>query len=54
MYLMHHYLTKRQREAILRFGNHVCHERSLEYFEDCPRVSSFHLNNFNNKVGNEL
>ena len=26
----------------------------LQYFKGCPRVSSFHLNNLDNEVGNEL
>ena len=26
----------------------------LQYFEGSPRVSSFHLNNLENEVGNEL
>ena len=41
-----------QIEAILRFGKHFyCF---LRYFEGCPRVFSFHLNNLNNEVGNEF
>ena len=51
---MHHYLEKRQIEAVLRFGNHFYHGYFLQYFEGCPRVSSFHLNNLDNEVGNEL
>ena len=34
--------------------NHFYHECFLQYFEGCPRVSSFHLNNLDNEVGNEL
>ena len=41
MYFMHHYLKKRQIEAVL-FSN--------SYFEGCPRVSSFYLNNLNYEV----
>ena len=26
----------------------------LQYFEGCPRVSSFHLNNLDHEVGNKL
>ena len=51
---MHHYLKKREIEAVLRFGNHFYHECFLQYFEGCPRVSSFHLNNLDNEVDNEL
>ena len=54
MYLMLHFLKKRQIEAILRSGNHFYYECFLQYFEGCPRVSSFHLNNLDNEVGNEL
>ena len=50
---MHHYLKKRQIEAILRFGDHFYHECFLQYFEGCPRESSFHLNDLVNKVGND-
>ena len=32
-------------KAILRFGSHL---------KRCPRVSSFHLNNLDNELGNEL
>ena len=51
---MHHYLKKHQIEAVLRFGNHFYHGCFLQYFECCPRVSSFHLNKLDNEVGNEL
>ena len=54
MYLMHHYMKKRQIEAILRYGNHFYHECFLQYFGGCPRVSSLHLNNLDNGVGNEF
>ena len=26
----------------------------LQYFEGCPRVYSFHINNLDNEIGNEL
>ena len=51
---MHHDLKKSQIEAVLRFGNHFYHGCFLQYFEGCPRVSSFNLNNLDNEVGNEL
>ena len=54
MYLMHHYLKKRQIESIVRFDNHSYHECFLQYFEGYPRESSFHLNNLDNEVGNKL
>ena len=54
MYMMRHYLKKRQIEAIFRFRNHIYHECFLQYFEGCSRVFSFHLNNLDNKGGNEL
>ena len=38
---------------ILRFGNHFSHECFLQNFEGCPRVSFFHLNNLDKKVGYE-
>ena len=41
-------------EAVLRFGNHFYHGCLLQYFEGCPRVSTFHLNNLDNEVVNEL
>ena len=53
MYLMRHYLKKRQIEAILRFGHHFFHGCFLQHFEGCLRVSSFHPNNLDNEVGNE-
>ena len=37
----------------VRFANHFYHECFPQYFEGCPRVSSFHLNNLDNEVGNE-
>ena len=40
-------------EIILRFANHLHYECFLHYFEGCPRVSSFHLNNLDNNAGNE-
>ena len=54
MYMMRHYLKKRQIEAIFRFRNHIYHECFLQYFEGCSRVFSFYLNNLDNKGGNEL
>ena len=51
---MHQYLKKRKIEAILKFGNHFYHDFFRQYFGGCPRVSSFHLNNLGNEVGNEL
>ena len=36
MYLMHHFLNKRQTEAVLKFGNHFYRECFLQYFEGCP------------------
>ena len=53
MYLMYHYLKKRQTQAILRFGNHFYREYFVQYFEGCPRVSSFHLNSLGNEAVNE-
>ena len=50
---MHHCLKKRLIEAIPRSGNYFYHECFLQYFEGCPRMSSFHLNNLKNEVGNE-
>ena len=47
-------LKKHQIEVILTFGNNFYHEYFLQYFEGCPRVSSFHLNNLDNKISNEL
>ena len=35
------------------FGNCFYYECFLQYFEGCSRVSSFHLNDFDNKVGNK-
>ena len=32
-------------------SNHFYHKCFLQYFEGCPRVSSFHLNNLYSKVG---
>ena len=52
MYLMYHYLKKRQIEDISRFGNLFYHECFLQYFEGCTRVLSFHLNNLDNEVMN--
>ena len=54
IYLMHHYLKKLHVEAILGFGNHFYDKFFLQYFEGCPRASSFHLNNLGNEVSNEL
>ena len=51
---MHHYLRKRQIEAVRRSGNHFYYECFLQYFEGFPTVSSFHLNKLDNEVGNEL
>ena len=51
---MHHYLKKREIEAILRLRKHFYHECFLQHFEGCPRVSSFDLNNLDNEAGNEL
>ena len=52
--LLHHYLKKCQKEVVLRSGNHFYHGRLLQYFEGCPRASSFHLNNLNNEVHNKM
>ena len=56
MYLAHH-LKKRQTEVILKANhtitieaNHFYYECFLQYFEGCPRVSSFHLSNLDNEV----
>ena len=54
MHLMHHYLKKRQIEAILRFKNHFYHECFLQYVEGCPRVFSFHLNHLDSEGSNGL
>ena len=51
---MHHYLKKRQIEAVLRSGNHLYHGCFLQHFEGCPRMSSFQLNHLDNEVRNEL
>ena len=49
---MHHGLNSV--ETILRFRNHFYHELTcLQYFEGCPRMSSFHLINLDHEVGNE-
>ena len=47
-------LEKHHIEAIPRFRNHFYHKLFLQYFEGCPRVFSFHLNNLDNEEGNEL
>ena len=42
MYLMHHYLKKRQIEAILRFENHFyreCFPNILKVVQECPPLS---------------
>ena len=40
-------------KMILRFENHFHHKCFLQYFEGCPRVFSFHLNNLDDEEGND-
>ena len=54
IHIMHHNLKKPHTEAVLKSGNHFYHGCFLQYFEGCPRVSSFHLNDMGNEIGNKL
>ena len=48
---MYHHLKKGQKEAVPRCRNYFYHGCFLQYFECCPRIPSFHLNNVDNEVG---